>query len=213
MSPVRSGLAEPPDDPARLRRFPVAGPVDRLHRLSEHPQPWFFSSVTDVDEPSGGRFDLIDPDGTCYLAESLDGALVEKLLRSPTKVVVAERLDELFHLTATVTGDLPTADLTSRRATGHGVNAEIHSTLDYALPRRWARALRGAGFRAVRYRLRGDATGRLAGWALFGTAGLHRRAPRGLTTRVVPIDVDGAIEVLADRGVVVVPIPADVPIT
>ena len=216
MSTVASGLADPPDDArgrARLARFPAAGPVDELHRLSEHPRPWFFSSVVHLEDRAGGRFDLTALDGTCYLAESIDGALVEKLLRHPTKVVVAERLDELFHLTALVTADIPTADLTARRATGHGINAEIHSTLDYSTPRRWAAALRRAGFRALRHRLRGDATGRLAGRALFGTAGLHRRAPRGCTTReVTPLDVDRAAAALADRGVLVLPIPSDVPV-
>ncbi len=213
MSPVPSGLADPADDPVRLRRFPTATPVDELHRLSEHPRPWYFSSITGHDDPSGGRFDLVDPHGTCYLAETIEGALVEKLLRRPTRVVVAERLDELFHLTAASTADVRTADLTARRATGFGLNAEIHTTLDYGQPRHWAAALRSVGFRALRYHLRGDTTGRLAGRALLGRAGLHRRAPNGFTTEAVtPLDIARATAALTERGVLVVPIPGDVPL-
>ena len=208
-----SGLGAPPADGARLERFPQAPTVRELHRLSEHPEPWFFSSVDDVEQLTGGRFDLIAPDGSCYLAESLEGCLVEKLLRGPTRVVVAERLDELFHTTVRTTAPMRTADLTAARASGFGVNAEIHSTLDPAAPRRWAIALRAAGFRALRHALRADPAATLRGRAVFGTAGLHRRAPAGLATRrVTTVDVDVATRALAARGVRVLPIPHDVPL-
>ena len=209
MSGPHSGLAEPHGD---LDGFPRAGEIAELHRLSEYPGPWWYSHVHDPDEDTGGRFDLTDPHGTCYLATSLDGALVEKLLRARTKVVVAERLHELFHATIEVRRTPPTADLTSPGATGYGRNAEIHTTLDYPLTRRWARALRAAGWRGLRHLLRGDATGRAVGLALFGRAGLHRRAPAGMTTTVRALDRDEAERLLAARNVVVRPIPDRVPI-
>lgn len=210
MSRPQTGLAEPPED---LDGFPHAAKVERLHRLSEYPAPWWYSHVSDPAGADGGRFDLTAPRGTCYLASSLDGALVEKLLRTRTKVVVAERLHELFHASIEVRRTPPTADLTGARATGYGVNAEIHTSLDRPLTRRWARALHAAGWRALRHLLRGDSTGNAVGLALFGRAGLHRRAPAGMTTTVQPLDRDEAERLLAARDVVVRPIPDRVPIT
>lgn len=205
-----TGLAEPPD---HLLGFPHADPVRELHRLSEFPGSWWFASTdgTDISGP-GGRFDLPAPSGTCYLADSLGGAVVEKLLRAPVKVVVAERLDELFHTVVAVRRMPPVADLAARRATGFGLNAEIHTTLDYGRTRRWAVALHGAGFRGLRHRLRGDVTQRLAGWALFGTAGLRHRAPNGMTTSVRRLDRLEVEQVLDRLGVEVRPIPSVVPI-
>lgn len=207
---VQTGLRTPPRD---LDRFPTANGVAELHRLSEWPDPWWFSSVAHVDEQGGGRFDLPAPHGTCYLAEeSLDGALVEKLLRVPVKVVPAERLGELFHAVVSVRRTPLTADLTSAKAAGYGLNAEIHTTLDYATCRRWGMALWKRGWRALRHRLRGDVTQALAGRAVFGKAGLHARAPAGMATSITPLDTVAAEKLLAKRNVVVRPIPANVPI-
>lgn len=207
-----SGLAEPPDAADALAGFPQAGHVPELHRLSEWPAVWWYASVDAVERDGGGRFDLERPHGTCYVAESLDGALVAKLLRARSKIVVAERLDELVHATVTVRTTPPTADLTAPQATGFGLNAEVHATLDYRTPRRWARALRRAGWRGVRYLLRGDPTAS-PGRALFGRAGLHRRAPAGMSTSVGPLDHARAEALLHGRGVEVRPIPAQVPTT
>ena len=204
-----TGLAEPPD---QLLGFPEADSVPELHRLSEFPGSWWFASTDGADDGSGGRFDLPAPNGTCYLADSLAGAVVEKLLRAPVKVVVAERLDELFHTVVAVRRMPPVADLAARRATGFGLNAEIHTTLDYGRTRRWAVALHAAGFRGVRHRLRGDVTQRLAGWALFGTAGLRHRAPNGMSTNVRPLDRTEVEQVLQRLGVELRPIPSTVPI-
>lgn len=210
MGRVDSGLAAPPED---LDGFPAAGQVQELHRCSDHPGVWWFSSVEHAEEAGGGRFDLSTPWGTCYLAEDdLDGALVEKLLRSPVKVVVAERLLELFHATITVREAPPTADLTAAAATGFGLNAEVHDTLEYSVTRRWAAALHDADWRALRHRLRGDVTGELAGRCVFGGAGLHQRAPAGMRTHVAPLDVGRATALLEARGVEVRPIPRTVPI-
>jgi hypothetical protein len=192
-----TGQGEPPE---LLDGFPVASQITQLHRLSDFPGVWWYASINTVDEPTGGRFDLVAPEGTCPLAEDLEGAVIEKLLRGPVKVVVAERLAELFHATVTVRSTPPVADLTAPSATGFGVNAELHSMLDYTVPRRWAARLRRDGFRGLRHLLRGDNTGRTAGRALFGRAGLHRRAPAGMSTNV------------GGRGVEIRPIPSSVPI-
>jgi hypothetical protein len=205
---VSSGLGEPPD---HLLGFPEAAAVTQLHRLSEFPGSWWYASAGD-DPDVGGRFDLPSPNGTCYLADSLTGAVVEKLLRSPVKVVVDERLDELFHTVVSVRRTPPVADLTARKATGYGLNAEIHTTLDYARTRRWAVAFHRNGFRGLRHRLRGDVTQRSAGWALFGTAGLRHRAPNGMSTSVRPLDRGEVEQVLERLGVELRPIPSEVPV-
>lgn len=210
MTTVDSGLAEPPAD---LDGFPEAGHAPELHRLTDHPGAWWFASVDTVDDNDGGRFDRVRPRGTCHLGESLDGALVEKLLREPAKVVVAERLAELLHATVTVTNTPRTADLTAPAATAFGLNAEIHSSLHYRTPRLWAAALERSGFRALRHRSRGDVAGTAAGRAVFGPAGLASRAPAGMTTKMGGLDLAEAERLLNARGVKVLPIPTVVPIS
>jgi hypothetical protein len=181
--------------------------VARLHRLSEHPEPWWYSSL-----PRGnGRFDLPAPEGTCYLADDLDTALGEKLLRRPKKLVPAQRLRELFHAVVTATQAPELADLTAKRAAGWGLNAEIHTSLDHARPRAWAATLRAAGAAGLRYAVRSDPALRGRAVALFGAAGRHTRAPAGMRTEVSPLDPHRARALLEARGVLVVPIPRDVP--
>ena len=123
----------------------------------------------------------------------------------------AQRLSELLHSRVTVIRAPQLADLTARQATGWGINAEIHVTLSYDKPQAWAERLRAAGAPGLRYAVRSDPT--LAGRAvaLFGAAGLHARAPAGLRTRVSPLAETRARRLLAARGVLVVPIPTDVP--
>lgn len=216
---VSSGLAPPPDDLATLRAFPRATAPAVLHRLSNWPGAWWFSSIAsaadqDDNESAGGRFDLHIPYGTCYLADTLEGALLEKLLRTPKRIVVAEQLDRIFHATVRVRRLPLTADLTSKEVSSLGINAEIHAGLDYATPRAWAAALRNAGWRALRYALRGDPALKQRGLALFGTAGLHRRAPTGFRTSIKPLARLAAAQVLEQRGIAVHPIPRaeDIPI-
>lgn len=123
----------------------------------------------------------------------------------------AQRLRELFHAVVTVTQATELADLTAKRAAGWGLNAEIHTTLDYAKPRAWAVRLRAAGATGLRYASRSDPALRGRAVALFGAAGRHSRAPAGMRTAVSPLDTHRARALLEARGVLVVPIPRDVP--
>lgn len=183
-----------------------------LHRLSEHSGVWWFASLADDGGGTGGgRFDLPAPEGTCYLADDLEGALGEKLLRRPKRLIPEQRLRELRHGRVRVRRAPELADLTAKRVTGWGINAEIHTTLDYGKPRAWAERLRARGAKGLRYAVRSDPT--LAGRAvaLFGAAGLHARAPAGMRTGEARLDVARARELLESRGVRVLPIPRDVP--
>lgn len=203
---IPSGLAWPPDDPEELARFPTTPAPRSLHRLSEHDLPWWFSSLPG----GGGRFDLKSPKGTCYLADDLDTALVEKLLRRPKKIVPAQRLRELHHAVISIHQTPALADLTAERASGWGLNAEIHTSLDYVKPRAWAERLHAAGAPGLRYAARSDPAVEGRSVALFGGAGLHSRAPAGMRTEVHPLDRNRARALLEARGVRVVPIPSDV---
>jgi hypothetical protein len=137
--------------------------------------------------------------------------LGEKLLRRPKRIVPAQRLRELFHARVAVVRPPLLADLTSRKTSGWGINAEIHASFDYAKPRAWAARLRAAGVRGLRYASRSDPAlvGRAV--ALFGSAGLHTRAPDGMRTQVSSLDEPEARRLLEARGVLVVPVPFDVP--
>lgn len=209
---VPSGLGWPPDRPDALARVPGAALPLRLHRVSQWAGPWWFASTG--RDHDAGRFDLPLPHGTCYLAETLEGALLEKVLRRPKRIVAAEQLAGLFHVTVAVVKQPRTADLTARAVTSLGVNAEISTGLDYAKTRAWAAALHCSGWKALRYALRADAALRHRGVALFGGAGLHRRAPAGLRTSLSALDFALAAALLEGRGVRVHPIPLarDVPV-
>lgn len=122
-----------------------------------------------------------------------------------------ERLRELFHARVRFRRAPDLADLTSKRASRWGVNAEIHTTLDYAKPRAWAARLRAWGAKGLRYAVRSDPAVAGRAVALFGGAGLHARAPVGMRTEVEPLDVGEARRLLETRGVSVLPIPRDVP--
>jgi len=80
------------------------------------------------------------------------------------------------------------ADLTSAAAYGFGVTGELSATADYTGPQAWANALQAAGFHGIRYHVRHDPRGDLAGIAWFGRAGRARRPPVG-HSRQLPADL------------------------
>jgi hypothetical protein len=202
-----SNLGSPPDD---LREFPSAPPAKQWNRVTRHRNPWYFSSQPD-DRP-GGRFDLDHPHGTCYWAESLEGALLEAVLRVPRRAVTVDRLEELIHHSVKPGKGLRVADATSKLATSFAVNAEIHTTLDYERCREWARALYRDKWRGVRFALRSDSSLRSRANAVFGPKGPSKRAPRALAGAVnAPLDVVVATVLLSRRGVEVLTIPTSVP--
>ena len=71
------------------------------------------------------------------------------------------------------------ADLTSAAGYGFGVTGELSATADYTGRRAWAGALCAAGFHGIRYHVRHDPRGELAGVAWFGRAGRAGRPPVG----------------------------------
>ena len=177
-------LREPPDDPAKLRLFPVRT-LDHgriLFRVVRQGRgPWWFGNSME------GRFDLPAPRGTCYLATDPLAALLEVLGADLEGWIISReflldrRLRELQ-----VPREHSMADLTSREAAGYGITAEIGSLVPYALPQAWAARLREARCDGLIYWLRHDPS-RSEGWALFGPQGERRSWRRG---RELPISGD-----------------------
>lgn len=121
-----------------------------------------------------GRFDLPEPDGTCYLAGDPLGALLE--LIGPDLeggAVSADFLRDRRVRELRVPAEIELSDLTSRKASGFGITAEIGSIVPYDLPQAWAAKLRAAGSEGVVYWLRHDPS-RSEGYALFGPHGERR---------------------------------------
>jgi hypothetical protein len=163
-------LAEPPD---RLEGFPQrllpAGSELWLVHAADR-WPWVCSCGDDA------RFNLDAPWGACHLAVEPLGALVESCCREEP-VVDAEAVETQRVSRMRIGRELRLADFADARACGFGVTAEIHSSPDYALTQRWARAAHRAGFDGVHYLVRHDPSQRLSAVALFGPAGERRDWP------------------------------------
>lgn len=173
-------LSPPPEDPEALHDFPSVAldattPLHLVH--GEGLWPWEFSC------DGSGRFDLAAPGGTCHFALEPLGALLEACCRERPEVdpeaIRTQRLS-----TVTTGGTLRLADVNASPAFGWGVTGEIGTIEDYAVPRRWAAALRAVGFDGIRYRLRHDPSLGSVGVALFGAAGEDRQRAPGTTRRI-----------------------------
>jgi hypothetical protein len=185
-------LGEPPD-PEDLKRFPSsrltpAKAIYRLHRRTR--RPWYFSS-------SGAeRFDLAEPDGSCYVA--LDPAVAFIEVFFGFRIIPVEELVDMVVSTMEAPSALRLADCTSPRAVACGVTSELNTTVDDALTQRWAAALRTAGFDGMRYWARHD-PGRGPAVALFGPAGQSETHPEAATQ---PLDPALQADVTRRSGIV-----------
>lgn len=140
---------------------------------------WYFA----YHAPGGvgeGRFDLTEPDGTCYLATTRAGAANECI--GPEYAdrgwVDADLVNGRVLSTLPLPHDVRAADMTSPRATPFRVTNEVHSTSDYATTQAWAQTLREAGYGGVHYQLR-FSPGPARGLAIFGTGGAPTPKPAG----------------------------------
>lgn len=171
----------------------LRGPWYRAH----HPDygPWFFAS-SEVDADEGGRFDLPEPHGTCYMASSADVALRERLGviaagRPLTAAALAASAVSFMTVPSALKRDI--ADTTHPEA-ARSITREIATTTDYARTRSWAvhwfETERRTG---VRYEPR-FSTGPAVSLALFGAAGPAEHDARRMTA-------DELADVLSTRGV------------
>jgi RES domain len=141
--------------------------------------------------------------GTCYLAQKRVGALLEAF--KGFRLVSDGALKERREFSAVMDRDLCLANCCVKAASRFGVNAEIHSTTDYAKTHAWAAALHEAGFDGIRYFLRSDPALKLIGYAVFDHEG---EAPPG---RWPPGPSDPVASTTLDQarayGLEVVPVP------
>ena len=125
--------------------------------------PWWFCSDLEC------RFDLPAPRGTCHLADHRLGAFVEVF--TDVTLVAEEDVGRRVLSALRVPRTLQLADCTHEGSRGFGSTGEIHTTTDYDLTQRWARAFIAAGFDGIRYLVRHDPAQRRVGIALFGEGG------------------------------------------
>ncbi|WP_298988878.1 RES family NAD+ phosphorylase [uncultured Pseudokineococcus sp.] len=173
-------------------------------------EPFFFSSAT-AGAVGPGRFDLTAPAGSCYLSDCRAGAwlevfrgagLVDRVDVERRRMVTAGRTG----------GPLLLADLHGPGARALGATLDLVAGDDYALPQRWARAVRAAGAPGLVAPVRHDPTARALAVVLFGAAGPRQRL-RGWRARVTPLveDTDLLAE-LSPYGTGVQDRPYDVPV-
>jgi hypothetical protein len=133
-----------------------------------------------------GRFDLAEPEGTCYLATDEISALLEvigpHLERGAisTEFLKARSLRKLR-----LPDELDLADLTSREAVRFGITAEIGIIVPYGCPQAWATGLRATGSSGVAYWPRHDPSRKVA-VALFGPHGQRKPWRKGRETAISP---------------------------
>lgn len=171
-------LGEPPPA-AQLTRLParrLAGMVlSRVYRRGRG-SPWWFASVPRrAGQPGGGgRFDLPDPDGTCYLGTSIAAAVVEAFQEFGEGLLPDTELRRRLRAEVRAPVSAPVAAwLSAARARGLGVTAALWAGGPRALTQRWAVVLRRAGWRALLAGVQHDPSGRLRGVALFDAVGEH----------------------------------------
>jgi hypothetical protein len=214
LSTIDVDLTEPPGERDRLAKFPdrqlpIGRRLHRVHHAGLGPC-WFHSS--EEESTSGGRFDLSAPNGSSYWALQEAAAFLETVVRRPVVMIPLELLHRFHLTTVTLPSPLTAANSPVQKARGFGLTAEFHTTTDYPLTRRWARALHSAGHRALIAIPRHDVTARLRTVILFGRGGEHQ--PRGwarrLSTGPIPASL---VDQMSAWGLRVVPIPFEVQTT
>ncbi|MTV27820.1 RES family NAD+ phosphorylase [Nitriliruptoraceae bacterium ZYF776] len=165
--------------------------------------PWWFAS-TGADPFTAGRFDLSAPNGTCYLATTVAGAVLEAMQVHLTSLPADELSARGAVRTEAPGGMPPAADLTDPAGVQRGLTAAVWANVDRPLTQRWAAAFRRDGWWALHGGLQHDLSGSLRGVSLFDHAGEHEPTHAGpWTTDEVDLLGPAALAELADAGVVV----------
>lgn len=182
----RSGPAQrPPRAGMDLSGFPAAVLHPDVWKYRAHTNThggaagvWHFSTG-----PSG-RFNLAEPYGTCYVADSPQAALTELLGPELQDMHGIGRAlaDTLIVTPVAVAADTTAADLDDARAGRYGVLNELSASAypAYDIPQAWAAAIHAAGFGGIRYVSRMVAGHDDAAWAIFGSAGPAPTLPHGV---------------------------------
>lgn len=194
-------LRRPPEDPKELtgfpvRRFSVTGQLFRIVRRGCGPW-WFGNSMK-------GRFDLPEPEGTCYLATDEISALLEVIGPNLERGSVSlDFLNARSLRKLELPEELDLSDLTSREAVRFGITGEIGTLVPYDLPQTWAAALRTLGSPGLAYWPRHDPA-RTVSVVLFGPQGERKRWRKG---REIPVAQDLIRRLREECGIEVLDVP------
>ena len=166
----RPTLGLPPTDVLRFPRSRLlpSVPLRRAHTIGK--SPWWFSSDL------SGRFDLIQPNGTCYLATDLATALRERFGHDLVRqgVVTFEAAARTHVSTLRVPSGRWLANTCSPAAANFGMTREIGTCPSYDIPQAWAAAFFDGGKHSgIRYQIRFSTGAAPNAAALFDTAGEH----------------------------------------
>ena len=131
-------LTEPPDELTGFptRRLTPRRTLWRIHRKEN--SPWWFCADLEC------RFDLSEPQGTCYVAEDQLGSFVEVF--TDVTLVAEEEVEQRSLSALHVPRTLRLANCTDPASRSFGCTGEIHTIVDYDLTQRWGRAFASAGF-------------------------------------------------------------------
>jgi hypothetical protein len=210
-------LTPPPDDLTRFPRRRTSPSVRTLYRIfrernqdtGEKNSPWHFSTIT-IGSTGRNRFDVPQPNGTCYWSSQRYGAWVE-VFQGCTRV---DRADAL--LRRICTGQAPSlrlANLLSPKAGHFGITAAISTQPNYLLPQQWAEALRLRGFDGLVGTCSHDPSSKALNVAVFGEADTQSSQPPW-TTSSTRLDQDTTLGIeLAKLGVSIERVPYDVQTT
>jgi len=164
----RPALGAPPAD---LDAFPRSRlspdtPLYRAHTRGR--SPWWFSADL------SGRFDLLPPHGTCYLATDVETALRERFGHELVDLGVVSF--EAAARTAVSMLRVPAsrwlANSCARTAASFGMTREIATTPDYAVTQAWAAAFHATGrHTGIRYQTRFTTGATANAAAVFDAAG------------------------------------------
>jgi RES domain len=164
----RPALGRPPADVSgfpRSRLQPTV-PLYRAHTAGR--SPWWFSSDL------SGRFDLIQPNGTCYLATDVATALRERFGHDLVRrgVVTFEAAAKTQVSTVQISSPRWLANACSPTAAKFGMTREIGTCPSYTIPQAWAAAfLAGGKHSGIRYQTRFSTGAAANALALFDVAG------------------------------------------
>ncbi len=162
----RSEVAQQrPRDDLDLDGFPDGGLPDEAMFRAHLTRfgPWFFASHP------GGRFNLEEPNGTCYFAEDIETAVREyygpKVRRNELSMADVEHL-RVSRVTPPEGATY--AHVSGAGAARFGITSELTTMGDYSVTRAWAEVF-NARVNGLRYNSRYNPGAE--SWALFGVAG------------------------------------------
>lgn len=168
-------------------RLPKATTLERIYRgLNSDGRsrfPWFYSSR---GAGTGGRFDLAQPHGTCYLADDLDSAFQETFRGA--RVIAEDDVARRRVLTVTASRvSTPWVDLTHELATEAGVSLDVFSGSAYGDSQALAAECHASGDLGVISLIRHQSDGTARGYSMFGPAGPAEEAPDGWDGQTAPL--------------------------